>query len=165
MMQRFLISCLFCTAATGMTDYTCNFIHTQTFILHIWVRKSCLFTKAPFALSLFMLIFAFDLSHYYLLLEPNFPPGMTKTNLVYWYFPVALSCIILTNCSELTSAPYTVFSLSVPEASGFTESVCLCVHPYLAPLCMNHCACGLCPWRNSHTPDPSLKWFPISPKQ
>lgn len=119
-------------------DWLHTHIYSSTYLLHICVQKLCMFPNAPFDLLLFMLLFFFDLSHYYLLLQPNSLPGMTKTNLVYWYLPVALSCIILTNCSELTSAPYTVFSLPVPEASGFTDCVCLCVHPYLAPLCMNH---------------------------
>lgn len=44
-------------------------------------------------------------------------------------FPVASSCIILTNCSELTPAPYTVFSLSIPEASRIYR---WSVHPYHA---------------------------------
>lgn len=133
MKQIFLISSLF-HAATDVSDMTVDarLITNLHFILNSLVPKMvfCVFIKSPFALLLFI---SFDLSHHYLLLlqlEPSFPSGTTTTNLVYWYFSVASSHIIRTNCSEFS---YRVSSLSLPEASGFTDGVCVCVRVLIRP--------------------------------
>lgn len=132
--QIFLISSPFRSAVTDVSDMTVDarlitYVH---FNLNSLVPKMvfCVFIKSPFALLLFI---SFDLSHHYLLLlqlEPSFPSGTTTTNLVHWYFSVASSLIILTNCSELS---YRVSSLSLPEAWGFTDGVCVCVRVLIGP--------------------------------
>lgn len=135
MKQIFLISSPFRSAAADVSDMTVDarLITHVHFILNSLMPKNavlCVFVKSLFALLLFI---SSDLSHRYLLLlqlEPSFPSGTTTTNLVHWYFSVASSLIILTNCSELS---YRVFSLSLPEASGFTDGVCVCVRVLIRP--------------------------------
>lgn len=106
------------------------FIHAKKCLL-------CMFTKNPVCPSLTYLLLLFDLSHYYLRLLAWFPPsGMTRTNLAYWYFPVASSCIILTNCSELTPAPYTVYQSPRPrDLQREWVFVCASLSGWL---CVNH---------------------------
>ena len=169
-MQIFLISSPFCSAATDMTDvtvYACLFTHVHFYL--IAERTNCLlrmFTKSPFALLLFIsyssLIYPFT-TCCHCRYRPLSPSGMTTTNLVYWYLAVASSCIILTNCSELS---YTVFSLSVPGARGFTDGVRVCVRILIwLSLYKSFLLVVGALEEKGPAPDALLRSFPIRPVQ